>query len=140
MSDDGEPSGTAGRPILAVVMGSTLGDLTAVVTRYFGGTKLGTGGLVKAYTESVQMALMEIKTVEKVARVRVLVSGMTYRQYGNVKGPLEVLGGVVEEETFGEGVELLLLAVEERLGETTAALQEATGGQAEIEVLEAVEG
>ena len=59
MSDAGEPSGTAGRPALAVVNGSGLGDVTVVIIRYFGGTKLGTGGLVKAYTETVQLALVE---------------------------------------------------------------------------------
>src|SRR5512136_3192018 len=56
-SDAGEPSGTAGRPALAVLRGSGLGDVVVVVTRYFGGTKLGTGGLVKEYTESAQMVV-----------------------------------------------------------------------------------
>ncbi len=56
-NDDGEPAGTAGRPILAVLQGSGLGDVVLVVTRYFGGTKLGTGGLVRAYTEAAQAVL-----------------------------------------------------------------------------------
>ncbi len=56
-SDDGEPSGTAGRPALAVLQGSDLGDIVVVVTRYFGGTKLGTGGLVRAYTDAVKSVL-----------------------------------------------------------------------------------
>jgi uncharacterized YigZ family protein len=56
-SDDGEPSGTAGKPALAVLRGSGLGDVAVVVTRYFGGTLLGTGGLVKAYTESTQQVV-----------------------------------------------------------------------------------
>lgn len=64
-SDDGEPSGTAGKPILAQLTGSGVGELTAVVTRYFGGIRLGTGGLVKAYGGGVQQALKQLQTIEK---------------------------------------------------------------------------
>ena len=64
-SDDGEPSGTAGKPILAQLSGSGVGELTAVVTRYSGGVKLGTGGLVKAYGGGVQQALKLLQTIEK---------------------------------------------------------------------------
>ncbi|PMH41470.1 YigZ family protein [Vibrio sp. 10N.286.49.B3] len=64
-SDDGEPSGTAGKPILAQLSGSGVGELTAVVTRYSGGIKLGTGGLVKAYGGGVQQALKQLQTIEK---------------------------------------------------------------------------
>ncbi|WP_105903718.1 YigZ family protein [Vibrio gangliei] len=64
-SDDGEPSGTAGKPILAQLSGSGVGEMTAVVTRYSGGIKLGTGGLVKAYGGGVQQALKQLQTIEK---------------------------------------------------------------------------
>ncbi|CAH0524305.1 YigZ family protein [Vibrio hippocampi] len=64
-SDDGEPSGTAGKPILAQLSGSSIGEISAVVTRYSGGIKLGTGGLVKAYGGGVQQALKLIQTIEK---------------------------------------------------------------------------
>jgi uncharacterized YigZ family protein len=64
-SDDGEPSGTAGKPILAQLSGSGVGEITAVVTRYSGGIKLGTGGLVKAYGGGVQQALKTLQTIEK---------------------------------------------------------------------------
>ncbi|ACH65138.1 conserved hypothetical protein [Aliivibrio fischeri MJ11] len=64
-SDDGEPSGTAGKPILAQLSGSSIGEITAVVTRYYGGVRLGTGGLVKAYGGGVQQALKLIETEEK---------------------------------------------------------------------------
>src|SRR5512138_1292947 len=95
-SDDGEPSGTAGKPALAVLRGSGLGDVAVVVTRYFGGTLLGTGGLVKAYTESAQMVVNAVGRGRRVPsylamlaipynfleRVRLLVM----RQHGEVLG------------------------------------------------------
>lgn len=64
-SDDGEPSGTAGKPILAQLSGSGVGEVCAVVTRYYGGIRLGTGGLVKAYGGGVQQALKLLQTIEK---------------------------------------------------------------------------
>ncbi|HGE6114578.1 TPA: YigZ family protein [Vibrio cholerae] len=65
LSDDGEPSGTAGKPILAQLTGAHIGEITAVVTRYYGGVLLGTGGLVKAYGGGVQQALKRLQTIEK---------------------------------------------------------------------------
>lgn len=63
-SDDGEPSGTAGRPLLQLLQGSGLGEVTAVVVRYYGGIKLGTGGLVRAYSSGVAQLLKELPTLE----------------------------------------------------------------------------
>ncbi len=68
MSDDGEPSGTAGPPVLAVLRGVDIGDTLVVVTRYFGGTLLGTGGLVRAYTEAAQTGLAGVRTQRKIDR------------------------------------------------------------------------
>jgi uncharacterized YigZ family protein len=70
MSDDGEPHGTAGRPMLTVLLHSGIGDICAVVTRYFGGTLLGKGGLVKAYSGGVQLALSTLPTIERVPKAR----------------------------------------------------------------------
>src|SRR5258706_11900201 len=70
-SDDGEPAGTSGKPALAVLRGSGLGDVVVVITRYFGGTLLGTGGLVKAYTELTQLV---VNAVERGRRVPVHIS------------------------------------------------------------------
>ena len=72
-NDDGEPSGTAGRPMLAVLQGSGLGDVAVVVTRYFGGTKLGTGGLVRAYGDAVKAVLAETPHAEKVPTHLIMV-------------------------------------------------------------------
>jgi len=71
MSDDGEPHGTAGRPMLNALLHSGIGDIAAVVTRYFGGTLLGKGGLVRAYTGGVVAALATLPTQERVRRARV---------------------------------------------------------------------
>ncbi|MEJ2487935.1 MAG: YigZ family protein, partial [Anaerolineales bacterium] len=68
-NDDGEPSGTAGRPALSILRGSGLGDIAVVITRYFGGTKLGTGGLVRAYSDSMRAVLDKIIRAEKLSTV-----------------------------------------------------------------------
>jgi uncharacterized YigZ family protein len=73
-SDAGEPSGTAGRPALAVLQGSGLGDIVVVVTRYFGGTKLGTGGLVRAYTDATKAVLEALPRAEKIPTHTVMFS------------------------------------------------------------------
>ena len=84
MSDDGEPSGTAGKPMLAVVQGAGIGDVVVVATRYFGGTKLGTGGLVKAYTETAQAAL-EAVPVEMKVETELLSVNLSYDSYAPCK-------------------------------------------------------
>jgi uncharacterized YigZ family protein len=73
-SDAGEPSGTAGRPALAVLQGSGLGDVVVVITRYFGGTKLGTGGLVRAYSDSVRAVLEKVERSARVMTDTVMVA------------------------------------------------------------------
>src|SRR5438552_3674735 len=68
MTDDGEPPGTAGRPVMAVLKGSGLGDVALVITRYFGGTLLGTGGLVRAYGDAAKAVLAILPRAEKIDR------------------------------------------------------------------------
>jgi len=132
MSDDGEPSGTAGRPMLAVVQGADLGDVVVVATRYFGGTKLGTGGLVKAYTETAQAALALVERVDKVETIGVLVE-LGYEAYEVCKRHIEALGARIEAEDFGAHVQLILRLDEERFDEMCATLKDATSGRAQIE-------
>ena len=74
LSDDGEPHGAAGKPMLTVLQHAEVGDVVVVVTRYFGGTKLGKGGMVKAYTEAVQTGLKQLEIVEKIEWQELLVS------------------------------------------------------------------
>jgi uncharacterized YigZ family protein len=106
MSDDGEPTGTAGPPVLAVLRGSQIGDIIVVVTRYFGGTKLGTGGLVRAYSEAARTALTTLKTEEKIEK-RLLGIESPYSLYELVKRLIEKHTGEISDETFAGEVTIL---------------------------------
>ena len=132
LSDAGEPSGTAGRPALAVVKGSDLGDVTVVIVRYFGGTKLGTGGLVKAYTESAQLALAELPITEKVEKVGVQVT-VPYSFYEQGKRLIEAHQGQIDAEDFTTEITLHLTFIVDDLPTFETALTEATSGQVIVE-------
>ena len=106
MSDDGEPSGTAGRPTLAVVRGSGIGDIALVTARFFGGTKLGKGGLVRAYTEAAQLAFSQLKSELKVER-QVVGMEMPYSFYKTAKRLIKAHSGVIEEESFAARVTVI---------------------------------
>lgn len=134
MSDAGEPSGTAGRPVLAVVKGSDLGDVTVVIVRYFGGTKLGTGGLVKAYTETAQAVLAELPVTEKVERRSIGVT-VNYPFYEQVKRLVDAYQGQVEAEEFAADISLKLTFIADDLPLFQAALAEMTHGQALTEIV-----
>jgi len=131
MSDAGEPSGTAGKPTLAVVRGSGLGDVTVVVTRYFGGTKLGTGGLVKAYTELAQTVLAEIPRTEKVEKRAVSLS-VPYHFYESVKRLLAQHKGEITDEVFAADVQLTLTFPVSAIAGFAAALLELSNGQIKL--------
>src|SRR5262245_14505367 len=105
MSDDGEPPGTAGRPVMAVLRGSGLGDITLVVTRYFGGTLLGTGGLVRAYGDAAKAVLALVPREEKVER-RTLALTLPYAAYEPVRRLIAAHGGSIIGETFATEVVL----------------------------------
>ena len=134
-SDDGEPSGTAGRPVLAVLRGSGLGDVIVVVTRFYGGTKLGTGGLVRAYTEAAQTVLADAPRTLKIAR-RTVRMVLAYGHYETVGRLVAAWEGQVEGEIFGEQVTVTASFRVDRLAGFAAALGEATAGQGAVELLE----
>lgn len=98
-SDDGEPAGTAGRPVLAVLKGSGITNFMITVARWFGGTKLGTGGLVHAYTEAAQAALIDVETVELIPMTQ-LKFNVSYPLYEIVKRKFTEHGFTILNETF----------------------------------------
>lgn len=104
-SDDGEPSGTAGRPLLAVLKGSGLGDAALVVIRYFGGTLLGPGGLVKAYSEAGKTVLATARRALRVETGRFELD-LPYRLFDRFQVLAGELGAVIAERSFGEDARL----------------------------------
>ena len=101
--DDGEPAGTAGRPVLAVLQGSGLGDVAVVVTRYFGGAKLGTGGLVRAYAGTAKLALDNATFSEFIEQAEYELT-LNYKQIDRFKRDLAQLGGELIHAEFADVV------------------------------------
>lgn len=128
MSDDGEPSGTAGPPVLAVLRGSGIGDVVLVITRYFGGTKLGTGGLVRAYSEAAHIALNSLETQLKVEK-RLVGIEVPYGLYEQVKLLIAAHQGEIEDEAFAVDVTLMVRFVLDDLPGFQAALTELSAGR-----------
>lgn len=133
--DDGEPSGTAGRPALAVLQGSGLGDVAVVVTRYFGGTKLGTGGLVRAYGDAVREVLAALPRAERVSTHTVMFD-VPYALLEQARLLVEAHGGEILEEQFAAEVTLTTRFVVERFTGFAEALGEFTHGQGEALIVE----
>ena len=135
-SDDGEPQGTAGQPMLNVFQREGVVNVCCVVTRYFGGILLGAGGLVRAYTQSAKDAL-DAAGISVVRRWVAMEVPCTYAQFEAMRREVSAFGGVVEEVDYGSDVVLSALLPEERAEEFAAHVLDATAGT--VEVLEAGE-
>ncbi|AWK80658.1 TPA: YigZ family protein [Photobacterium damselae] len=127
-SDDGEPSGTAGKPILAQLTGSNVGEITAVVTRYYGGIRLGTGGLVKAYGGGVQQALAQLITQEKVMTAIVTLC-CDYNQVSLVESLLNEHSGVQLTADYQTQVSMALELDQREVSAFCAKLVNRSGGR-----------
>ena len=134
-NDDGEPSGTAGRPALAVLQGSGLGDAAVVVTRYFGGTKLGKGGLVRAYGDAVRAVLAGLPLAEKIATHTVMIV-LPYSHFERVKLLVEAHQGQILDTTFEADVTLSAQFAAEKFPDFQEALREMTHGSLSAEIIE----
>ncbi len=131
MSDDGEPHGTAGRPMLAALLYSGVGEVAAVVTRYFGGVKLGKGGLVRAYTSSVQQALAEAALVARIDW-RGCVVALEYPLLEQARRLLPQFEAELLGEEFAADVRLKLRLPAEQADGFTAAVVELSAGRAQV--------
>lgn len=133
-SDAGEPSGTAGRPALAVLCGSGLGDVAVVVTRYFGGTKLGTGGLVRAYSDAVRQVVEAVRRAERVP-THTLMAAFPYRYLERVRQLVAAQHGQVLDEDFAADITLTARLAVEHFPPFQQALGELTNGSVQAEIV-----
>ncbi len=133
-SDDGEPQGTAGMPVLNVLKMSGASDLVVVVTRYFGGILLGAGGLVRAYGASARQAVEEagIAVYEEFALVRITVS---YSDYQKLTVALPKLHISEEGADFGEEVAVMAALEADRVEELQSLVVEMTNGKGTVEIM-----
>ena len=134
-SDDGEPGGTAGMPVLQVLQREELYNVTCVVTRYFGGILLGTGGLVRAYTQGAQVAVAAAG-VQRMSLYTVALIACPYNLYEIILHPLPDHDCAVEETDYGADVTLTVTLPAGHEDELNQALAEATAGQVYAEVME----
>lgn len=130
-SDDGEPSGTAGRPMLEVLVGEKITNVCVVVTRYFGGTLLGTGGLVRAYQGAVKEGLKACSVLKKIPgrRVKALCD---YTDFGKLQFICTQNGYYIENTDYSDNVEMSIIASEDELEILNQDFRDATSGRVTI--------
>ena len=130
-SDDGEPSGTAGKPMLDVLLGEDLYNTAVVVTRYFGGTLLGTGGLVRAYSKAVQEGLAGSRIITKPHGIRLEI-GTDYNGVGKLQYLFGQRGIPITDSRYTEDVKLQVLVPKSEENAVKKAVTEATSARASI--------
>lgn len=131
-SDDGEPHGTAGMPVLDSIRKADLTDVAVVVTRYFGGILLGTGGLVRAYTTAATGSIKEAKIVE-VGDFALVEVKANYSDYQKIMPLISAINAKTEDSDFGMEVKLLLLVPEENQQKFVSDLIDVTNGRVRAE-------
>lgn len=134
-SDDGEPSGTAGKPMLDVLLGEQIHDTVVVVTRYFGGTLLGTGGLVRAYQGATKAGLDASVVITKMHGKKVCIQ-TDYTGLGKIQYILGQRGITILNSEYTDKVDLEVLLPEDVVKQVMAEITEGTNGQARMEIAE----
>lgn len=130
-SDDGEPQGTAGIPTLEVIKKEDLRDVVVVVTRYFGGIKLGAGGLVRAYTKGAKLGIEAGIVIEKVKYTEVKIK-IEYTQLGKIQNEIMNLGFTVKDTIYSEGVEIIVYSKVENVESLKDRMIDITSGTADV--------
>ncbi|WP_075183454.1 IMPACT family protein [Pantoea sp. 1.19] len=136
-SDDGEPAGTAGKPILAQLQGAEIGEISAVVVRYYGGIQLGTGGLVKAYGGGVQQALRQLTRAQRVP-MRYFRLCCDYAQLSLVEGLVARCAGKVMESDFQSQITLTLALPYAEIAAFSRQLADGSRGGLQLQPLDVV--
>lgn len=136
-ADDGEPTGTAGKPILLVLTSRKLTNVLLVVTRYFGGTKLGTGGLARAYAEAAQQAVSMSKVV-KVYLTKAVSLEVHYEDLPSMERLIHVFEGHIEESTYLESVSLRVAVRQFKLEPFLAAVMDTFHGRVRLDSIEGI--
>jgi len=132
LSDDGEPAGTAGKPVWEILKGREITNLMVLVVRYFGGTKLGTGGLVKAYGDAARGVLDLVKTEQLIPKRRFHLS-LSYPVYEGAVMKIREHQGEILSEDFGTGVVLTGILPESESEDLSRDIRDLTAGRTEIE-------
>lgn len=127
-SDDGEPSGTAGRPMLEVLCGEGIHNAAVVVTRYFGGTLLGTGGLIRAYSLAVQEGLASSEIITRIPGMKLTMT-VDYTELGKIQYLLGQRGLAAQDEVYAQNVKLAVLVPETEVLKLKEILTEETSGR-----------
>ena len=130
-NDDGEIGGTAGKPILSVLQMRGIGDVVAVVTRYFGGTRLGTGGLVRAYSGTITMALDELKLKERVNLVEIRIT-TGYEFENSIRNTFDKTGIKIKDVLYTDKVTVIADIPQSISDNLKSAVMNSTRGKANI--------
>ena len=132
-SDDGEPQGTAGIPTLEVIKKEDLRDVVIVVTRYFGGVKLGAGGLVRAYTKGAKIGIEAAKPIEKVLYKPVGIK-IDYNQLGKVQNEIMNMGYFIKDTVYEDNVEIIVYSRVSEVENITSKIIDITSATAQIKI------
>ena len=133
-NDDGEPTSTAGRPILSAIEGQDCDQVVVVVTRYFGGIKLGTGGLIRAYGGSASHCLQLAELIELIARIS-LQFHCYYNEWPIIENRLKDLNAIIEQQDFdAEGVKASIAITQDNLPTLKKSISDITRGRVVIEI------